>query len=38
MSIKKRNKKIYKIWVFISILAVLAMIGFTVAPALLYMQ
>lgn len=36
MSIKKRNKRMYKVWVFISILAVLAMIGFTIAPALMY--
>jgi hypothetical protein len=28
----KRNKKMYKIWVVISILAVLGMIAFTVAP------
>jgi len=28
----------YKLWVVISILAVLAMIGFTVAPALMYMK
>jgi hypothetical protein len=34
MSFKKRNKKIYKIWVVISILAVLSMVAFTVAPAL----
>jgi len=28
----------HKIWVMISVLAVLAMVGFTVAPALLYMR
>lgn len=32
MSFKKRNKKMYRIWVVISILAVLAMIAFTIAP------
>lgn len=34
MSFKKRNKTIYKVWVVISILAVLAMIAFTIAPLL----
>lgn len=36
MSIKKRNKKMRVLWIIISALAVLAMIGFTVAPALMY--
>lgn len=34
MSFKKRNKKMYRIWVVISVLAVLSMIVFTIAPAL----
>lgn len=34
MSIRSRNKKMYKIWVVISLLAVLAMVGFTLAPLL----
>ena len=32
MSFKKRNKRMYKIWVVISILGVLAMLAFTIAP------
>jgi len=32
--IRKRHKTMYKIWVVISILAVLAMIAFTIAPLL----
>lgn len=32
MSFKKRNKKMYRVWVVISILAVLSMIAFTIAP------
>ncbi|EKE10844.1 MAG: hypothetical protein ACD_15C00193G0005 [uncultured bacterium] len=36
MSIKKRNKKMRALWIVISVLAVLAMIGFTIAPALMY--
>lgn len=34
MSFKKRNKKIYRIWVAISILAVISMVAFTIAPAI----
>jgi len=34
MSFKKRNKRMYKIWVIISILAVLGMLAFTIAPLL----
>jgi len=34
MSFKKRNKRIYRTWVVISVLAVLSMIAFTIAPAL----
>ncbi len=36
MSIKKRNKRMHTLWVIISILAVVAMVGFTLAPALMY--
>ena len=32
MSFKQRNKKMYRVWVVISILAVLSMIAFTIAP------
>lgn len=32
MSFKKRNKRMYWVWVIISILAVLSMIAFTIAP------
>lgn len=32
MSFKKRNKKMYKVWVVISVLAVLGMLAFTIAP------
>jgi len=34
MSFKKRNKRIYRTWVVISVLAVLSMVAFTIAPAL----
>lgn len=34
MGIGKRNKRMRKIWIIISILAVLAMVGFTIAPLL----
>lgn len=34
MSIRKRNKKMYKIWVVISLLAVISMIAFLIAPVL----
>ncbi len=30
---KRRNKKMQKLWIIISILAVLAMVFFTIAPA-----
>lgn len=33
---QKRNKKMRKIWVIISLLAVLAMVAFTIAPILTY--
>jgi hypothetical protein len=34
MSIQKRNKRMKKLWVGISLLAVLAMLAFTLAPLL----
>jgi hypothetical protein len=34
MGIAKRNRRIRKIWIVISILGVLAMVAFTVAPLL----
>jgi predicted nucleic acid-binding Zn ribbon protein len=37
MSIKKRNRKMRILWIIISALAVLAMVGFTIAPALMYL-
>jgi len=35
MSFKKRNKTMYWIWVVISVVGVIAMIVFTIAPALM---
>lgn len=32
MSFAKRNKLMHKIWVIISIIAVVAMVAFTIAP------
>lgn len=32
--VQKRNKRMRKIWIIISLLAVLAMVAFTVAPIL----
>jgi|GEM_PF-574089 flagellar basal body-associated protein FliL len=34
MGIARRNKRIRKIWIVISILGVLAMVAFTIAPLL----
>jgi hypothetical protein len=34
MSFAKRNKKMYRVWVVISVIAVLSMIAFTIAPIL----
>jgi hypothetical protein len=34
MSIARRNKRMRKIWIIISLVGVLAMVAFTVAPAL----
>jgi hypothetical protein len=34
MSIARRNKRMRKIWVIISLVGVLAMVAFTIAPAL----
>jgi flagellar basal body-associated protein FliL len=38
MSIKKRHKKMRVLWIIISLLAVLAMVGFTIAPAFVGMK
>lgn len=35
-SFRKRYRRIYAAWVVISVLAVLSMIAFLIAPALLY--
>jgi len=36
MNIKKRNKRMHKLWIVISLVAVLAMVAFTIAPAMMY--
>jgi len=35
MSFQKRNKTIHRIWVVITIVGVIAMLAFTIAPALM---
>mgnify|MGYP007030123069 CR=1 FL=1 len=36
MRTRKIHKRIYRIWIVISILAILAMLAFTIAPFLTY--
>lgn len=36
MSFKKWNKRVYKIWVVVSIFVIISMVAFLVAPLFLY--